>query len=343
MSAVTYKCPNCDGGLIFDPETQKFKCEYCLSTFTEEELLQQSSEVSPDFSGKTQEAVVYTCPNCGAEVVTDNTVAATFCYYCHNPVVLSGRLQGEYLPQYIVPFLIDKEEAIQKFMEWIHQKKFVSRNFFNKKQIEKVSGIYFPYWIYDCQTNAALKAHATKVRVWKTGDYEYTETQTYQIFRSGILRFSDLMKNALKKADLKLADGVLPFEMKKQKKFSMSYLSGFLAEKRDIEEKEIMPEIRQEIDQYAQSLLRETIHGYSTVTVESFQQNVDMEHLHYALFPVWILTYPGKNGKTYYYAMNGQTGKVCGVLPINWKKVLLVAGIIGIALFSLTLVIGGFL
>ena len=258
-------------------------------------------------------------------------------------MVLSGRLQGEYLPQYIVPFLIDKEEAIQKFMEWIHQKKFVSRNFFNKKQIEKVSGIYFPYWIYDCQTNAALKAHATKVKVWKTGDYEYTETQTYQIFRSGILRFSDLMKNALKKADLKLADGVLPFEMKKQKKFSMSYLSGFLAEKRDIEEKEIMPEIRQEIDQYAQSLLRETIHGYSTVTVESFQQNVDMEHLHYALFPVWILTYPGKNGKTYYYAMNGQTGKVCGVLPINWKKVLLVAGIIGIALFSLTLVIGGFL
>ena len=38
MAAITYKCPNCGGGLIFDPETQKYGCEYCRSQFSQEEL-----------------------------------------------------------------------------------------------------------------------------------------------------------------------------------------------------------------------------------------------------------------------------------------------------------------
>ena len=84
MAAITYKCPNCDGGLMFDPSSQKYHCEFCLSDFTQEEL----DALKPDDS----QAVLYTCPSCGAQIVTDETTAATFCYYCHNPVVLSGRL-----------------------------------------------------------------------------------------------------------------------------------------------------------------------------------------------------------------------------------------------------------
>lgn len=79
MAVITYKCPNCDGGLIFDPESQKFHCEYCLSYFSEEELQNNapSSEDETRSSEQTQEApvspdttVIYTCPSCGAEVVT---------------------------------------------------------------------------------------------------------------------------------------------------------------------------------------------------------------------------------------------------------------------------------
>ena len=103
MAVITYKCPNCDGGLIFDPESQKFHCEYCLSYFSEEELRNNApaSENEAKASEQAQEAqvtqeapntsVIYTCPSCGAEVVTDETTAATFCFYCLNPVVLSGR------------------------------------------------------------------------------------------------------------------------------------------------------------------------------------------------------------------------------------------------------------
>lgn len=136
MSVISYKCPNCDGELVFHPGTQKYRCEYCTSAFSQEELNQMQPETGKekqknDSSGGTgsQEGSVYSCPSCGAQVVTDETTAASFCYYCHNPVVLSGRVSGEFMPHKIIPFAIDKEQATEKFLEYVHSKKFVPRAF----------------------------------------------------------------------------------------------------------------------------------------------------------------------------------------------------------------------
>mgnify|MGYP001132577293 CR=1 FL=1 len=50
MEVITYKCPNCGGELTFDPQTQKYKCEYCFSYFTEdqEELMSLFEKMGPD-------------------------------------------------------------------------------------------------------------------------------------------------------------------------------------------------------------------------------------------------------------------------------------------------------
>ena len=139
MAVVTYKCPNCDGGLIFDPESQKFHCEYCMSSFSEEELKNDDSGIEKEEQQETEQneqesrMALYTCPSCGAEVVADETTAATFCYYCHNPVVLSGRLSGEFKPDKVIPFAIDKKAATERFLEWVGKKKFIPKAFFSKK------------------------------------------------------------------------------------------------------------------------------------------------------------------------------------------------------------------
>ena len=121
MAVVTYKCPNCGGGLKFDPASQKFACEYCLSKFEEEALrdkfpLEKAAEEvdsATKAKAEAEEAVVYNCPSCGAQIVTCETTAATFCFYCHNPVVLAGRLEGKYLPEKIIPFAVPKEKVTQ--------------------------------------------------------------------------------------------------------------------------------------------------------------------------------------------------------------------------------------
>ena len=147
MAVISYKCPNCGGELVFDPETQKYKCGYCLSEFTDVEAEQANPKAAAGTDAREEEpseAVVYTCPNCGAELLTDGTTAATFCFYCHSPVVLSGRVSGKYLPDRILPFVIDRKEAVDRFLKDVRKKFFIPRDFFSKAQIEKLSGIYFP-------------------------------------------------------------------------------------------------------------------------------------------------------------------------------------------------------
>ena len=107
MEVVSFKCPNCGGELVFDPNTQNYSCPYCNSEFSQEQIdtmqkgkqPSQESEAADSAKGQEQEeAAVYVCPNCGAEIVTDPTTAATECYYCQSPVVLSERVSGESAP-----------------------------------------------------------------------------------------------------------------------------------------------------------------------------------------------------------------------------------------------------
>lgn len=344
MSVISYKCPNCDGELIFDPKTQKYKCEYCFSLFSQEELdamkpaeqeervesvdetfEEDAQNTKEQKSDDTGEAVIYSCPSCGAEIVTDATTAATFCYYCHNPVVLGGRLSGDFMPDQVVPFSIEKKAAEQKFLEYLNKKKFIPRAFFNKKQMEHLSGVYFPYWVYETSMRGHMDAKATKTRVWRSGDTEFTETRFFDVEREGRIVLKDMTENALNKANKVLAEGILPYRMEEAKPFQYGFLSGFLAEKRDIEKAQISDQMRSEAREYAGKMLRETVHGYATVTGQRNGFSDQKENYSYTLLPIWTLTYKGKDGNTYYYSMNGQTGKVCGKLPIDYKKVALTA------------------
>ena len=129
MEIQSYKCPNCGGGLVFDPKTQKFKCEYCLSAFTEETLkeMEEAARESEEASkpGGMPEAekiesqkqaeskmVLYTCPSCGAELICDETTSATSCPYCGNNTIVPGQFSGALKPDYVLPFKLDKAAAV---------------------------------------------------------------------------------------------------------------------------------------------------------------------------------------------------------------------------------------
>ncbi|MGO5052220.1 TFIIB-type zinc ribbon-containing protein [Lachnospiraceae bacterium LCP25S3_G4] len=333
MAIVSYKCPNCGGEVAFNPASQKYHCEYCVSDFTEEEvqLIQNS-----------QNPLVYNCPSCGAQIITDDTTAATFCYYCHNPVILSGKLEGNYLPDKIVPFEVTKEEATHIFEDWIKSKKYVPKSFFSKEQIEKISGVYFPYWLMDCDVNVEAIGKATNLKVWMVGDLEYTETSFYEIERKGSIHFEDLNKNALQKANKKLVEGVMPFKTLEIKPFSMSYLSGFQAEKRDMEQQDLQQDMDDEMRKYADIIVKESVQGYATLSMDQLQLEPQKKAWEYVLLPVWVLTY-NQAGKMYYYALNGQTKKVCGELPIDKKKLFFHCISLSLILFFILMIGGWFI
>ena len=267
MPVVTYKCTNCGGELKFDAAKGKFACEYCLSEFTKDELEKNEVETtlkdvekenSTEVSHQTGEAVCFTCPSCGGEIITDSTTAATECYYCHNPVVVSGRLSGKFLPKRLIPFKFDKKTAITKFLEWTKTKFFLPKDFFSERQIEKLTGVYFPYWIIDCDTKCNLIADAKKTRVWTTGNTTYTNTRVYSLEREGNIHLEDIVKTGLKKVNKRLVESVQPFDEQQLEPFSMTYLSGFQAEKRDIEQAEIENEVFSDINRFSEEILMST-------------------------------------------------------------------------------------
>ncbi len=343
---LVYQCPNCGAGLEFDAEKQLFCCEFCLSEFTEAETLAANTEEARREAASAKEAYnsqmnAYQCSNCGAEIMADEHTAAASCCYCHNPVVLVGRLSGEMRPQRIVPFHYDRDAAKTGFLKFAKKKWFVPNNFFAAEQIEKITGIYYPFWITDADADSSMDAHATRLRVWRRGNVEYTETSNFNIRRRGNIHFEDITTSAFSEADKRMLEGILPYPSEALREFSMPYLSGFVAKKRNLGREQVNPEVRERMQTYSTQLLRQTVSGYNTVSVNNEHMKLVRSRWEYSLLPLWILTYQGKNGKTYTYAMNGHTGKVYGELPISWWKLGAFCGAIAAVATALLTWLGG--
>lgn len=350
MPVIAYQCKSCGAELAFQADKGAFVCEYCGSSYTKEELestekttTQQDVErenTQPE-EESAGEALLYHCPNCGGEVITDETTAATQCYYCHSPVVLSGRLSGKYLPKYVIPFKFSREAAIEKFDQWTKSKWFLPKDFYNQDQIDALTGIYFPYWIIDSDSDVSYTATCETLHTWVSGDHRHTRHKVYHCVREGQVHLEDLVKSALNKASKKLIENVQPFDESAMEKFSMTYLSGFQAERRDIEAEDIKSEVLQDIQLYCKKTVEGTVTGYQSKRETGFRCNPTSIGWDYGLLPVWALTYTYRE-QVYYFAMNGQTGKVCGKLPVDQPKLIGVAALVSVASLILGL-LGGFM
>ncbi len=341
MSTMTFKCPCCGGYLEFDPSLQKFKCLYCGQVLSEEELREESQkrEAAAE-AAQTEEATAaqaehlrsYHCQMCGAEIVTDETTAATRCYFCHSPVVLQDRLDDDFRPDGVIPFQLDKAAAEKQFMAHISRKKFLDRAFFNGAQLEMFSGVYYPWWYTDIEGSADFDGEGTRTSVATTPHHIVTTHRVFHVNREGRLSFRNIARKALVKADGKLSDGIHPYDLSGIKPYAGGYLSGFLAEKRDISEAAAKEESLREVSGYATSMMKRN-HAYNTLSGETHFSAKSVKSK-YVLLPAWLLTYKGgKDGAPYYYMMNGQTGRVCGKLPIDKKRVLAAALGVGLAVF----------
>ncbi len=361
METVSYKCLNCEAPLEYSAKKLKFYCEYCRSEYTEEELKKhfgnldqaldneqpvseenKADDVPEGFEDFASGTVMYTCQSCGAEVITDKTTAATFCIYCHNPVVISNRLTGAFKPDKVIPFKFTEEDAENKFFEFCKKKHFLPKTFISRAELNKIRGVYYPYWMVDSKKDGCLYATAKKVRTWTSGDTEYTETKIFRCKRAGMIDFKDFPHPALKGEHSKALKYVNPYHSEDFRGFTMAYLSGFLAEKRDTERSDVQESVDQELKEYSKKIYLDTITGYDSVIVDSVDVKTLDEHWQYAMMPVWMMNF-NYEGKDYLYAMNGQTGKNYGELPLDKKKLALFGIILFVALLLLSILGGYFL
>ncbi len=337
MSVTQYKCLNCGGAIVFDPAKQDLVCTYCNTRFTKKDYDKTATDAE---AGYQADAASYTCKNCGAQIVTSSTTAATYCYYCHTPVVLEKRLSGTKKPDYVLPFKLTKEQAIERLTSLFGAARFLPPIFKDRGELEKVSGVYFPYWFTDSSATARLQGTAQNVRVWRAGNYEYTETSVFEVRRSGNLVLNALSEPAIKNTEKVNLDYVCPFDDASFEDFSMTYLAGMFAEQRELDQLDVADEMNTKIRYLAERALRGTVSAYSSASFAPIEVNVENTVWKYALLPVWIMTY-NVEGTRYAYAINGQTGKIYGDLPVDKKKLNRISALITAACAVAGLLTGG--
>lgn len=346
---VSHKCPNCSANIEFDIFTQNFTCRFCGSAFSKEkiekiyptdELAKQLEEEAAPTEQQIHETDIfretnqlYSCPNCGAEIISENKdTTSTFCHYCNSVINLAGRLSGRYKPDKIIPFKKTKEDAIEGFKAWCGKKMFLPKGFKSEKTLEEIKGIYVPYWIADCCVNGELVALCKNSSSRRSGNTVTTTTKEYTAVRRGSIIYRGVPADGSSRANDQLMENIEPFNYDELVDFSMAYLSGHNAEKYDVDKETVFPRISGRVCSAAASEFRRTITGYSTVISQKSEFQITHINWNYALMPMWFLSYKYKD-KNYYYAMNGQTGKFGGNLPTDKAKVTLVSIALGIAPF----------
>lgn len=331
QSILEYKCPCCGAGLAFSGKDQQLSCASCGNSFQTEDVKQYNEAILEQFDDsfqwdqtqtqimdddESQQVISYTCPSCGGEIMGEMVTAATFCPYCDSPAIIGSNVSGALRPDAVIPFKTTKEAAMEAFAKLCKGKPLLPKDYASAARQEKIQGIYVPFWLYDCNGSIHGRYKATRVHTWSDANYIYTRTSHYLLMRKADAAFQQIPLDASVKMDDATMESIEPFSMNDAVDFNTAYLSGFFADKYDVEAKVGEPRIRQRVGETFDDLLSPTFIGYNSVIPTSKHIHVDHTKAKYVLLPVWML-HTSYKGKTYVYAMNGQTGKMSGTLPID--------------------------
>lgn len=353
-----YKCPCCGGAIAFDSTIQKMKCPFCDAEFEMEALASYDNELKNDQKdsmewelaskeewqgSETDTLRSYTCKSCGGEIVGDETMAATSCPFCGNPVVMMGQFSGALKPDYVIPFKLDKNAAKEALQKHYEGKRLLPKVFKDQNHIDEVKGVYVPFWLFDADAEANMRYKATKVRRWSDDTYEYTETSHFAVIREGTVGFKGVPVDGSKKMADELMESLEPFDFSEAVDFQTAYLAGYLADKYDVDAEQSSGRANERIRKTTEEVFDAMVKGYDTVTKEAGSIQLHNSKVKYALFPVWLLS-TRWNDQNYLFAMNGQSGKMVGDLPLDKaayrKRLFGMTGIISAVIFAVLCLIG---
>jgi len=335
---IEHKCPCCGAALKFDVGTQQVRCEFCSSSYDPGDLVDDGMFVEmvpddialadnggePDSSSYNQ----YVCDSCGGEIYTEPTTSATQCPFCGNPVMLKGRLSGILMPDLIIPFKKDKESALRSLEEHCNKKRFVPKGFRDDRKLEEVKGLYVPYWVYDAEVHADLEYLGVKENLLVPGKQkDVVERKYYRVKREGRMAFDHIPADASSKMPDDLMESIEPFDHSDAVGFNTSYLSGFVADRYDVEQEEAAKRVRHRISEEIEDRFKETVQGFDEVRLKKSDIETVSSNVDYILYPVWMF-HLSWAGRGYTFAMNGQTGKTVGNLPVDSMKLGALATII---------------
>lgn len=303
---MLFKCRNCGGNTVYEPSKGAMYCPHCES---------QDSEDRIDNSSMAQ------CVNCGAPIEVREYMSACKCEHCGSYLVLNERVEGVYEPHMILPFRVNKHAAAEAMNREFSRRLFMPSDFLSARSLEKMEGVYVPFWLYDYKAGYDFAGEGRRVRIWTSGDTEYTETSCYEVRRRMEVDFDRIPVDASFAMEDGIMDLMEPYNYRELEGFDPKYMSGFYGEIYNQGAPELEGRAQVKARNSSSEMMQASLGQYSSIIPVRNELNLVRSGIHYALMPVWQYLYQYR-GRTYRYYVNGQTGKVVGVTPISKAKVL---------------------
>ena len=337
MANLEFKCPCCGGALNFDNKSQNIVCPYCDSQFSAADLKEYTDDLADAGTEDTSwdESMVdsytnedakgmkiYSCNSCGGEIICEETTSSTTCPYCGNNLVVSKELHGDLKPNYIIPFKKDKDFSIDALKKFIRRRPLLPHSFSKTNTIQEIKSLYVPFWIFDADVTGKVRYEGIKVRRYTSGDYNVKEENHYSVVRGGGIGFEHVPVDGSKKMQDELMESIEPFDFNEAKEFNVAYLAGYAADRYDVSKDETFGRATTRFKEGTIAAFRRDIKGYDSVEVKDSTLQFSNTEAKYALYPVWLLHTTWKE-KHFYFAVNGQSGKIAGNLPISPIKFIL--------------------
>lgn len=277
------------------------------------------------------ECKIYTCTSCGAELAVNDMEVSTYCAYCGQPTIVYSRVSQEQKPRYILPFKISREQALGRIRERFGKGFLVPKEIKNF-ELEKLSGIYVPYFLFDAYYYDNQRVTYSE----GAGDKKKTRFVDFE----AECEFKKISCDASKKLNDESTQRLEPFMLDDLRDFEPAYLSGFYADRYDLSARQLTNVVVRRCKELFDREMKRQV-GHENAAILKSKPKHEIRNSEYALLPVWFMTFRYKN-EPYTMLVNGQTGKVVGAVPCDKTK----AGILFALIATLTsaiLGVGGYL
>lgn len=351
-SVHVIKCKNCGATADFDIKKQLVVCHYCDSTYTLAEYNEIEDKIDVEQESDEEEVLIqkfnydinlfkrsihaskvvededkmdlYSCTSCGAEIIATKVSGTAKCPYCYNNLIFVKQFTGELKPDLIIPFKLEKEDAIKAYNKHLDSRKlFLPKVFKKQNHIDEIQGVYVPYWLFDAKFDFDYAYKCKKVEKWQKGPFDFVKNSKYDAYRDGTIAYINVPRDGSKRMDDLLMDSIEPFDISDSQNFSTYYIAGHPAERYDVPFEDCINDAIKRMEQTTYDELNETLKGYEEKKPTKEELTLTEGKVKYALYPVWCLNTTYRK-KKYSFIMNGQTGVMSSdKLPVDILKVLL--------------------
>jgi hypothetical protein len=338
-----YPCAACGAQAEWNPAKQALVCSFCgtVAPFTvtrngvavEHDLVKALREIPDDERGWLQERRSVQCQSCKAVSVFDPERVGQNCDFCGSPkLVPYDEIKAPIRPQSLLPFKISEPEVRERIRQWYASKWLAPGSLRKRALVDRVRGIYIPYWTFD--------AHVVSPWTADAGHYYY-ETETYRdskgnrqsrqvrhtrwVPASGEVRhfFDDEPVPGTRGVSEHLLRRVEPFPTAELVPYEAAFLSGFVVEHYQVVLLEAAQNSEAQMLRKLHDLCARAVPGdtYRNLQMHPTWSGRTFKHV---LVPVWLLTYLYAS-RPWQVVVNGYTGQIAGDYPKSpWKIALIV-------------------